>query len=299
MSQAASDFSSLTPQTPIGLVGAGTMGRGIAQVMLQGGHPVVLVDTNAAVLPQAKESIAASLEKAAKKGKLTADPQALMQQLTVATELAALAPVGVVIEAIVEDKAIKQSLFRTLEGIVAPSCLLASNTSSIAITALSGGLVHPQRVVGLHFFNPAPIMPLVEVIAGKATDHSLPEALVQWMTILGKQPVVAKDTPGFIVNRVARPFYGEALRLLSEGIADIETIDAVLTDVGGFAMGPFRLMDLIGVDVNLAVSESVYQAFYQEPRFRPNPVQRQYVDAGWHGQKTGRGFYSYAKEDAS
>lgn len=204
----------------------------------------------------------------------------------------ALKPSAWIIEAIVEKLDVKQSLFQSLEAIVREETVLASNTSSLSLTAIAGGLAHPERFIGLHFFNPAPLMALVEIIPALQTDSKWVEQARVMMEDWGKSPVAAKDTPGFIVNRVARPFYGEALRIVEEGIADAPTVDAAMRNAG-FRMGPFELMDLIGNDVNYAVSCSVFASFYHDPRYRPSLIQKQHVDAGWLGRKSGRGYYDY------
>lgn len=280
-------------KTRIGVIGAGAMGSGIAQLAAQAGHEVVLIDQS----PDALNRSAAQLENVAarlvEKGKWTPDFSASVQQgIQRSTELQALEGCDWVIEAIVEDLAVKQQLFQQLEAIVKPEAVLASNTSSLSLTAIAGGLSRPNRFMGLHFFNPAPLMKLVEVIPALQTDADLMPRAHDLMKAWGKQPVVAKDTPGFIVNRVARPFYGEALRIVEEGLAEPSTVDAAMRHAG-FRMGPFELMDLIGNDVNYAVSCSVFEAFYNDPRYRPSLIQKQHVDAGWLGRKSGRGYYPY------
>ena len=208
------------------------------------------------------------------------------------SELSTCSTCDLVIEAIIEDLDVKKTVFQSLEKVVAPDAILASNTSSLSITGIASALERPERFIGLHFFNPAPLMPLVEIIPALQTNAQLPLRCMHMMKAWGKEPVLAKDTPGFIVNRVARPFYGEALRILEEGIADASTIDAAMKDLG-FKMGPFELMDLIGNDVNYAVTTSVFNAFYQDPRYRPSLVQKRHVEAGWLGRKTQRGYYDY------
>ncbi|HXF68742.1 MAG TPA: 3-hydroxyacyl-CoA dehydrogenase NAD-binding domain-containing protein [Thermoflexus sp.] len=277
----------------VGIVGAGTMGRGIAYVALTHGAQVILYDVAPGALESAGAQIETWLQEAAAKGKLAeAEAQRARERLFLSASLAELADADVIIEAVHEDLALKQDLFRQLDAICHPGAILASNTSSLSITALGAVTRRPERVAGMHFFNPAPVMRLVEVVRGLATSEETVRALVDLARRWGKTPVVVKDTPGFIVNRVARPFYLEALRLVGEGVADPPTVDRLVRALG-FRMGPFELMDLIGLDVNLAVSESVYRAFFEEPRFRPHPLQRQMVQAGRLGRKSGKGWYDY------
>jgi 3-hydroxybutyryl-CoA dehydrogenase len=278
---------------PVAVVGAGTMGAGIAQVAAVAGHPVVVYD---AVEGAAARAVAAVRDRVAglvQKGRLEG-PVDL--RLEVAGELGELARAACVIEAVAEDLAVKQALFADLEKVVAPDCVLATNTSSLSPTAIAAGLSHPGRLVGLHFFNPAPVMRLVEVVSGLATDPAVAAAITRLAQDWGKQVVQASATPGFIVNRVARPFYAEALRLAEERVASPATIDAVLTRAGGFRMGPFALMDLVGQDVNEAVTRSVWAAFGYDPRFAPSLLQRAMVEAGWLGRKTGRGWFRYGDD---
>ena len=278
----------------IAVIGAGTMGAGIAQVAAVAGHPVMVYD---AVEGAAERAIAAVRDRVAHlvdKGRLNLDPAAL--RLAVAAELGELAPARCVIEAVVEDLAVKQALFADLEKVVTPGCVLATNTSSLSPTAIAAGLSYPGRLVGLHLFNPAPVMRLVEVVSGLATDPGVAAAVTRLAEDWGKQVVQAAATPGFIVNRIARPFYAEALRLAEEQAASPATIDAVLTQAGGFRMGPFALMDLVGQDVNEAVTRSVWAAFGYDPRFAPSLLQRALVEAGWLGRKSGRGWYQYGDD---
>ena len=278
------------PKTaPVAVVGAGTMGAGIAQVAAVAGHPVIVYDAAEGAAGRAVAAVRDRVARLVAKGRLDLDPSGL--QLAVAADLGELAPAGCVIEAVAEDLAVKQALFADLEKIVAPDCVLATNTSSLSPTAIAAGLSHPGRLVGLHFFNPAPVMRLVEVVSGLATDPAVAAAVTRLAQDWGKQVVQASATPGFIVNRVARPFYAEALRLAEERAASPATIDAVLTQAGGFRMGPFALMDLVGQDVNEAVTRSVWAAFGYDPRFAPSLLQRAMVEAGWLGRKTGRGWY--------
>jgi 3-hydroxybutyryl-CoA dehydrogenase len=269
----------------VAVVGAGTMGAGIAQVAAAAGHPVLVYD---AVPGAAGAAIGKIRERVARRGQ---DPDAL--SLVAAESIAEFAAASVVVEAVVEDLDVKRRLFADLERAVPDTCLLATNTSSLSPTAIAAGLRHPGRVVGLHFFNPAPAMQLVEVIPGLATDPAVTAGAAELIKSWGKTVVGASATPGFIVNRIARPFYGEAWRLYEEGAADAATIDAVLTGAGGFRMGPFALMDMIGHDVNEAVTRSVWTAFGHDPRYKPSLAQRALTDAGWLGRKSGRGVYDY------
>jgi len=279
----------------IGIIGSGAMGAGIAQVVATAGHAVHLLDQNAAALDRAAASIAASLTKLAEKGKLTrAAADAATARLHPTAAMADFADCNLVIEAIVEDLGVKQQVFRQVEAVVSADCILASNTSSLSITAIAAACQRPERFVGIHFFNPAPLMPLVEIIPAVQTRAGLADEVRALVASWGKRPVLAQDTPGFIVNRVARPYYGEAIRLLEEGVADIATIDWALTELGGFRMGPFALMDFIGHDVNYRVTESVFTAFFYDPRYRPSFTQRRLFEAGYYGRKAGRGFYDYA-----
>ena len=276
---------------PVALVGAGTMGAGIAQVAAVAGHPVIVYDAAEGAAARAVAAVRDRVARLVQKGRLEG-PVDL--RLEVAGELGELARAACVIEAVAEDLAVKQALFADLEKVVAPDCVLATNTSSLSPTAIAAGLSHPGRLVGLHFFNPAPVMRLVEVVSGLATDPAVAAAVTTLAQDWGKQVVQASATPGFIVNRVARPFYAEALRLAEERVASPATIDAVLTQAGGFRMGPFALMDLVGQDVNEAVTRSVWTAFGYDPRFAPSLLQRAMVEAGWLGRKTGRGWFRTA-----
>lgn len=277
----------------IAVIGAGTMGSGIAQVAAQAGHNVVLFDTRREAVDKALAGLRKTLDRLVEKGKLTAEQaDGVHGRITPASELNDLAGSGLVIEAIIEDLGIKKQLFGKLEGIVPEDAVLATNTSSLSVTAIAGGLKHPERMVGLHFFNPAPLLPLVEVVPGLATAPDLGSRMVTLMTAWGKVPVVCKDTPGFIVNRVARPFYGEAIRIYEEGIADMPTIDAAMKSAG-FKMGPFELMDLIGNDINFTVTKTVWEAFFYDQRYKPSFTQQRQVESGRLGRKSGRGYYQY------
>jgi 3-hydroxybutyryl-CoA dehydrogenase len=280
-------------QASVLVVGAGIMGMGIAQVAAQAGHQVSVYDTRAEAAAQAKHKLADSLAALVVKGKMTADAvQALLSRITPVAQLSEAAHVGLVVEAIVENIAVKRSLFQELEGLVSEQCVLATNTSSLSVTAIANGLKHPARMVGMHFFNPVPLMKLVEVVSGLQTDATVACAIFDLARAWGKTAVYARSTPGFIVNRIARPFYAETLALLQEQAARPEQLDAVLRGVG-FRMGPCELMDLIGHDTNFSVTQSVFEANFFDRRFTPSLVQRELVDGGLLGRKTGRGFYSY------
>lgn len=284
----------LGPQVVVGVVGAGVMGTGIAQVAAMAGHRVLIDDVEASAAQSATERICEWLEKLVKAEKLSADrAENARTRLRPVEALEEFSHCGLVIEAIVEELEPKRSLFRDLEQIVAKDAILVSNTSSISISALGACLERPQRLAGMHFFNPAPLMPLVEIVHGASTSPAIADLLFTTAQRWGKTPVRARSTPGFIVNRVARPFYAEALRLLQEQAADCATIDAVMREAGGFRMGPFELMDLIGNDVNYAVTRSVWEGFYRDTRFTPSHLQLEMVQAGRLGRKSGQGFYCY------
>lgn len=278
----------------IGIIGSGAMGAGIAQVVAQAGHPVFLFDLNAAALQRATTGIQTNLRKLAEKGKLSAEEaEAAVARVRFCKDLQCFTGCGLVIEAIVEDLSVKQSVFRDVEAVVPAGCVLASNTSSLSIASIAAACQRPERFIGIHFFNPAPLMQLVEVIPAVQTRAGLAEEVRELVQSWGKLPVICQDTPGFIVNRVARPYYGEAIRLLEEGVADAATIDWALTELAGFRMGPFALMDFIGHDVNYRVTESVFTAFFFDPRFKPSFTQKRLFEAGYYGRKSGRGFYDY------
>lgn len=279
----------------IGVIGAGTMGAGIAQLAAQAGYKTLLYDLSGEQLQRGLTGIQGNLSKAVEKGIITEQVKlSTLANLTLIDDIAQL-KADVCIEAIVERLEVKVELFKQLAALNGTDCILATNTSSIPITRIAAAVPNPERVVGLHFFNPAHIMKLVEVISGVATSKAVAETMYQLATQMGKKPVYANDAPGFIVNRVARHYYVEGLKLLEENVASHETIDALL-ESSGFKMGPFRLMDLIGVDTNFSVTSSMYESFHYDAKFRPSRIQQQKVDAGHHGRKTGKGFYDYTSK---
>lgn len=279
----------------IAVIGAGAMGSGIAQVAAQAGHCVYLQDQQAGAADKGKTSIANVLQNRVNNGKmLQSDLDDLLSRIQPVDRLEDLTDAGLVIEAIIEDLDIKRQLFSRLEDLCGDEVILATNTSSISVTSLGAELKRPERLLGMHFFNPAPLMALVEVVLGLATDKKTAEVVHATAAAWGKKPVFATSTPGFIVNRVARPFYAESLRLVQEQVATPATLDALLREAGNFRMGPFELMDLIGHDVNYAVTESIFFAYYGDFRFQPSLIQKELIASGRLGRKTGRGFYSYA-----
>jgi 3-hydroxybutyryl-CoA dehydrogenase len=287
-------MSALYKERTVAVIGSGAMGAGIAQIAAVAGYTVRLYDTRADAVDKAISGIASALEKLVAKQRISAaDCAAAIARLHAAPALSDVADAGLVVEAIVEHLEAKRALFANLESIVADDCILATNTSSISVTAIAAGLRLPGRLAGMHFFNPVPLMALCEVVSGLATDAAVAQTVYDTAAEWGKNPVHAKSTPGFIVNRVARPFYAEGWRLLNEQAADAATIDAVLREAGGFRMGPFELMDLIGHDVNFSVTQSVFNAYFQDPRFTPSVLQQEMVNAGFLGRKAGRGFYQY------
>ncbi len=276
----------------VGVIGSGAMGSGIAQVAAMAGHTVIVCDTSEAVLDKARQSLTGILQKLQDKGKIESAEE-VMGRFSFTTDIQDLGVCGLIIEAIVENPDIKKKVFADVEKLVREDCLLATNTSSLSVTSIAAACVRPERVLGLHFFNPAPLMALVEVIPAVQTDPALTESARDLMKRWGKTPVIAKDTPGFIVNRLARPFYGEAIRIYEEGIATPAEIDQAMTTIGGFRMGPFELMDYIGHDVNYIVTETVFRSFFYDPRYKPSFSQKRLLEAGWLGRKSGRGFYDY------
>lgn len=280
----------------IGVLGAGSMGSGIAQVAAQSGHNVVLFDTNAEQLEKAHASLAKIMARLVEKGKITEDESETIQaRIAYISDMTGFSGCGLVIEAIIENLDIKKSVFAKLETIVDGDTILASNTSSLSIASIAASCNNAERVIGIHFFNPAPLMPLVEIIPAVQTSAQTTKTARGLIDSWKKVTVLTKDTPGFIVNRVARPFYGEALKIYEEGVADFATIDWAMTELGGFRMGPFTLMDYIGNDINYTVTETVFSAFYFDPRYRPSFTQKRHSEAGWFGRKSGRGYYNYAE----
>tara|TARA_B110000027_G_C16084983_1_gene285462 strand:- start:160 stop:1311 length:1152 start_codon:yes stop_codon:yes gene_type:complete len=278
----------------IGIIGAGSMGIGIAQIASASGCKVLIFDQNKHLSQEAIKKLEKVLLRLIEKGKINViKKDSILSNIKIVESLESMKESDLIIEAIVENSTIKKELFSHMESIVSNDCVLATNTSSISITSLASSLKNPIRFIGIHFFNPAPIMPLVEIIPALQTNNDLVKEIHQLLINWNKKPVVAKDTPGFIVNRIARPFYGEALRIYEEQIADFATIDFAMKHIGGFRMGPFELMDFIGNDVNYAVTESVFKAFYYDPRYKPSFTQKQYADAGWHGKKSKKGYYDY------
>ncbi|MBE4951327.1 3-hydroxyacyl-CoA dehydrogenase NAD-binding domain-containing protein [Chryseobacterium culicis] len=280
----------------VGIIGAGTMGIGIAQVAATNGCKVWVYDANAKQVETATVGLEKTLTKLVDKQKISAEKMTeILANISIATELKDFKDCELIIEAIIENKEIKTKVFTELENYVSESCVLSSNTSSISITSLGAELRKPERFIGIHFFNPAPLMPLVEVIPSLLTEKTLAEKIYNLMKEWGKTPVIAKDIPGFIVNRIARPYYGEGLRIVEENIATPEQVDEAMKTLGNFKMGPFELMDLIGVDVNFAVTTTVYKDYFYDPKYKPSLLQQRMSEAKLHGRKTGKGFYDYSE----
>ena len=286
----------MTDLIKVGVLGSGTMGSGIAQVAAQSGHRVVLVDINEEALNKAKNALNKIMMRMVEKGKWTEQfANDTFGRIDFSVDMNDFSGCGIVIEAIVENVEVKHAVFSKMESIVDDKCILASNTSSLSIASIGSVLKDPSRIIGIHFFNPAPLMPLVEIIPAVQTAAEVTADARNLIDSWKKVTVLAKDTPGFIVNRVARPFYGEALRIYEEGIADFATIDWAMTELGGFRMGPFTLMDYIGNDINYTVTETVFAAFYYDPRYKPSFTQKRHSEAGYLGRKSGRGYYNYAE----
>lgn len=280
----------------VGIIGAGTMGIGIAQVAATNGCKVWVYDANAKQVETATVGLEKTLTKLVDKQKISAEKMTeILSNISIATELKDFKDCELIIEAIIENKDIKTKVFTELEKHVSESCVIGSNTSSISITSLGAELQKPERFIGIHFFNPAPLMPLVEVIPSLLTEKSLAEKIYNLMKDWGKTPVIAKDIPGFIVNRIARPYYGEGLRIVEENIATVEQVDEAMKTIGNFKMGPFELMDLIGVDVNFSVTKTVYNEYFYDPKYKPSLLQQRMSEAKLHGRKTGKGFYDYSE----
>ena len=280
----------------IGIIGSGAMGSGIAQVASTAYCQVLVYDTSSEAIEKSKAGLAKIMDRLVAKGRISQEKSEKIQgNINYINQLQAFQPCDLIIEAIVENPEIKKNVFKEIESIVSDECIIASNTSSLSITSLAASLEKPERFIGIHFFNPAPLMKLVEIIPAVQTEAVITQKAKSLIDSWGKSTVLVKDTPGFIVNKVARPFYSEALRIYEEGIADVATIDWAMTELGGFRMGPFTLMDFIGHDVNYVVTETVFKAFYYDPKYRPSFSQKRLVEAGYLGKKSGRGFYNYGE----
>ncbi len=280
----------------VGILGAGAMGSGIAQVASTAGHEVILIDTNEAALQKSAAKLQKIMNRLIEKGRVDqATAKGIQQRISYKKDLSDFKDCGLIIEAIIEDITIKKSVFSKIETVVSEQCVLATNTSSLSVASIAAACKIPSRVIGIHFFNPAPLMKLVEIIPAIQTDPTIVETTKKLIDDWGKLTVLAKDTPGFIVNRVARPFYGEALRIYEEGYTEPATIDWAMKEIGGFRMGPFELMDYIGNDINYTVTETVFQSFWYDPRYKPSFTQKRYAEAGYLGRKSGRGYYDYSE----
>ncbi len=289
----------LDKHTTVGIVGTGAMGTGIAQIAATYGHRVLVYDKKEEALERSRHSLVRILNRLVEKGKYTqGEADTILNRIQYVNGLSQFSSCGLVIEAVIEDLEVKRSVFHQLDSVTNNNCILATNTSSLSVASIASAAAHQERVLGLHFFNPAPLMPLVEVIPSLTSGHEFVDAAFQLMKDWGKTAVLAKDTPGFIVNRVARPFYGEALKMLEEGVADVPTIDWAMKELGGFKMGPFELMDLIGNDVNYTVTETVWTQMYFDPRYKPSITQKRLKEAGLFGKKANRGFYYYGEDES-
>jgi 3-hydroxybutyryl-CoA dehydrogenase len=282
----------------VGVIGAGTMGSGIAQVAASAGHAVKIFDSNSVAIQKASGLLQSVIKILVEKNKITGEKgDSILNNIEWIDDLKNFSGCGLILEAVVENPEIKQKLFAELEGIVSPDCVLATNTSSLSVTSIAAACTKPERVIGIHFFNPAPLMPLVEIIKGLATSQEVESHTKKIIDSWGKTTVLAKDTPGFIVNRIARPYYGESIKMYEEGIADFETIDRVMKEYG-FKMGPFELMDLIGNDINYTVTETVWQQMFYDARYKPSLTQKRLFEAKRFGRKSGKGYYDYLGQEA-